>query len=99
MKKLLLILFLMFAGSVAAQESELEGLKLFPNPVTEGKINIETNDKVSVKSISIFDVFGAPQLQQQIKNTELDVHNLDKGVYIIRIQQNNKYATRKLVVK
>ena len=47
----------------------------------------------------IFDVFGGNLLETTILGSELNLTNLDAGVYMIRIFEKDKVATRKLIVK
>ena len=88
----------MAAGRGAASSEEIKDFKLFPNPVTDGRITIETRDNAP-KSILIFDVFGTPVLKQKLVGRELNLSNLDKGVYILRVFENNKMATRKIIIR
>jgi hypothetical protein len=47
----------------------------------------------------VFDVFGAPVLQTNLRGEQLNVSSLPAGVYVIRITEERKTATRKLIVK
>ena len=102
---LLLTLFLA-AGAVQAQEPKnassaiIENLNFFPNPVTNGKIYI-TSKNVSAKEISIYDVLGKLVLQSNLNTNskEVSVSALNPGVYIIKINEGDATATRKLIVK
>ncbi len=78
--------------------TDIDGLKLYPNPVTQGKVFIET-PKNAPKQILIFDVLGTKVLQTTILGRELNLSDLDKGVYILRVFENNRVATRKLIIK
>nr|WP_298793442.1 T9SS type A sorting domain-containing protein [uncultured Allomuricauda sp.] len=82
----------------AQKNADIDGFKLYPNPVTYGKVYIETNLNAP-KQILIFDVLGTQVLQTTILGKELNLSDLDKGVYILRVFENNKVATRKLIVK
>lgn len=80
--------------------SIIEGLSLYPNPVTNGKVYITTKND-SDKEIIIFDLLGKTVLQTRLNtNTrELNISNLAPGVYIIKITEQNASATRKLIVR
>lgn len=83
--------------TMGIKENSISGLKIYPNPVTNGKVFI-TTDANTQKSIVIFDVLG----KQVINTTAFDsvnVANLKMGVYIIKITEEGKTATRKLVIK
>ncbi len=102
MKHLYLLICLLFISVASAQDSvgsrEIDGFQLYPNPVTHGKVYINTTANAP-KNILIFDVLGTQVLQTTILGPELDLSDLDAGVYILRVFENNKVATRKLIVK
>jgi len=71
---------------------------MYPNPVTNGKVYISTNLNAP-KEIFIYDVFGTLLLKTTILGKELNLTDLDAGVYVLRVFEKNKIATRKLIVK
>ena len=103
-----LLLGFFFTLSVSAQEAKqqsklqettsIEGLNLYPNPVSNGKVYITTKND-SDKEIIIFDVLGKKVLQTTMSSKELNISNLSPGVYIIKIDEDQATATRKLIVK
>ena len=95
---LLFICTLGFSQDNARSSADIEGFKLYPNPVTQGKVYIETALNAP-KKILVFDVLGTQVLEPTILGKELNLSNLDKGVYILRVFEKNKVATRKLIVK
>jgi hypothetical protein len=80
------------------ESSAIEGLNLYPNPVSNGKVYITTKND-SEKEIIVFDLLGKKVLQTMMSSKELNVANLNSGVYIIKINENNSTATRKLIVR
>lgn len=103
MKQLYLFLFFVcFAALGHAQhapgQKDIDGLKVYPNPVTTGKVYIQT-DENAPKKIMIFDVFGTQVLETALLGRELNVSQLDAGVYMMRVMENDRVATRKLIVK
>lgn len=102
-----LLLVFLFTAGVSAQDvkqskiqesSVIEGLNLYPNPVSNGRVFI-TSKNDSDKEVIIFDVLGKKVLQTMISSKELNVSNLSPGVYIIKINENEATATRKLIVR
>ncbi len=103
-----LLLVFLFTARASAQDvkqqpkqqdsSIIEGLSLYPNPVSNGKVYI-TSKNDSDKEIIIFDVLGKKVLQTMISSKELNVANLPSGVYIIKINEGDATATRKLIVR
>ena len=95
---LLFVCTLGFSQENARSNADIDGFKLYPNPVTQGKVYIETTLNAP-KKILVFDVLGTQVLQTTILGKELNLSELDKGVYILRVFEYNKVATRKLIVK
>lgn len=92
-------LFCFCAFSQQVQKNgDIEGFKLYPNPTLNGKVFIDT-ELNTLKQIHIFDVLGTQVLQTTISDNELNLTNLNRGVYIVRVIENNRVATRKLVLK
>jgi len=80
------------------ESASIEGLNLYPNPVSNGKVYITSKNDLD-KDIIIFDVLGKKVLQTSISSKELGISNLSPGVYIIKINEGEATATRKLIVK
>ncbi len=72
--------------------------KLYPNPATEDVVYIKSAANMP-KDITIYDVFGEVVLQDYISTKALNISSLEAGVYILKVSENNKIITRKLVVK
>lgn len=81
-----------------SQETTIDGLSFYPNPVTNGKVYI-TSKLNADKQITIFDVLGKKVLQTLLTSKELNVGSLSPGVYIIKIEEGDATATRKLIVR
>ena len=100
MKKWYILLFFVAATaiSVAQETNEVPGLNIYPNPVTQGIVYIATDSNQS-KDIIIYDVFGAMKLRTTLDHDALYLQNLEAGIYVIRVTENNRTSTRKLIVK
>lgn len=100
MKHLYLVFFLLFISISYSQKAngDIDGFTLYPNPVTQGKVYINTTENAP-KKILIFDVLGTKVLQTTLLGNELNLSDLDAGVYVLRVFERNKVATRKLIVK
>ena len=62
------------------------------------KVYITTKNDLD-KEIIIFDVLGKKVLQTTLSSRELNISYLTSGVYIIKINEGDASATRKLIVK
>lgn len=80
------------------ESTSIEGLSLYPNPVTNGKVYISTKNDLE-KEIIVFDILGKKVLQAHLASRELNVSELPPGVYIIKISEQNASATRKLIIR
>ncbi|MFV8226379.1 T9SS type A sorting domain-containing protein [Christiangramia aquimixticola] len=103
----LLFSFLMLAVPVNAQDSfnashrtetPIDGLSIYPNPVTGGKVYISSTKNLD-KIVEIYNVLGKPVHKTRLRGREMDVSALTPGIYILKIQEGKMKATRKLVVK
>lgn len=87
------------AGAVASvNRNEIEGFSIYPNPVSDGVLRINTLQN-SEKTIEIFDILGKKVLSRTITSQHLLISRLNSGIYIIKVSEQGKTATRKLVVK
>lgn len=85
-------------NSTKSSSNEIEGLSIFPNPVTTDKLYITTKSKLP-KIIEIYDVLGKRIIAVSILGESLNISRLAPGIYIIKIKENQLSATRKLVVR
>ena len=50
-------------------------------------------------SVQIFDIVGKEVIKSNVMNNTVNVSGLNAGVYIVKITEEGKTATRKLVIK
>ncbi|MBC2837903.1 T9SS type A sorting domain-containing protein [Robiginitalea sp. SC105] len=104
MKQLYLLLFFMGTFSLAAQHTgavagnEEARIRVHPNPATADVVYVES-DSNAPKTVRVFDLFGKVVLERRLMGDALVIDRLVPGVYMVRIEQNGKYATKKLVVR
>jgi len=87
-----------FSVTLQTQNNEIAGLKVYPNPVSNGVLHVESNLNTE-RTISIYDVLGKEVMKTTTSNTTFNIANLNSGIYIVKISENGKTATKKLVVK
>ena len=78
--------------------NNIAGLKMYPNPVANGKLFIETAANAE-RTVTVFDVLGKQVLNTISSENEINVSELNAGVYVVKITEEGKTATRKLVVR
>lgn len=71
-------------------------LTLYPNPATD-RITIDCSERIN--ELSIYNLVGELVFQRQLNNNknEIDVSNLSKGVYIIRVLSASGTMQQKLI--
>ncbi len=84
--------------SMITQNSSIDGLSFYPNPVTNGKIFISSKSSTA-KDVAIYDVLGKKVFQTLSSAKEINISSLTPGVYIIKIKEDDNTATRKLIIK
>lgn len=80
------------------ENTAIAGLKVYPNPVTKGNLFI-TSDNHASKQVVIFDVLGKQVVNTTVNDQPINVANLNSGVYIVKITEEGKTATKKLVIQ
>ena len=103
----LIVGLLLCATPASAQTSEedpppteiaIEELSIYPNPATGQKVFITTK-KNEAKRIEIYNVLGKNVLSINLTGKELNITDLESGIYILKIQEGRGTATRKLVIR
>ena len=83
-----------------ATKQNIEQLSIYPNPVTNGKTVVFITTKQNlVKKVDVFNVLGKQVLSTFITGKTLNIANLSKGVYVLKITENANSENRKLVIK
>jgi hypothetical protein len=77
---------------------EISGLNIYPNPVSNGTLYI-SSDSNSAKSVEIYDILGKQVLNAKVSNNAVNVSNLQSGAYIVKINEEGKTDTRKLIIE
>lgn len=101
---ILCLLLLIVSHSIKSQEvpqiqksnDVIEGLSIYPNPATGDKIYITSNLGLT-KQIKIYDVLGKKILFKVLVGKELDISNLNSGVYYIEVTEHKNTESLKFV--
>jgi hypothetical protein len=76
----------------------IAGLKIYPNPSKNGVVFIETATNAE-RTIAFYNVLGKQVLNTTTSESAVNVSNLQQGVYIVKITEEGKTATRKVVIE
>lgn len=93
------------AGQTAAEDRwnllstndyNLSSVKIYPNPIKDNYLNVKTNTALSIE---IYNVLGTNVLTSKVDsyNKTINVSNLSKGVYLVKLSSENSSVTKKLV--
>lgn len=76
-------------------------LKIYPNPVTNGVLNIKLKDTKTKYNYMIYNIVGGQIATGTISsaNTAIHLKNVVNGVYIIKLVNGNIVATKKFLIK
>jgi len=85
--------------TLGVNDNAIAGLKIYPNPNTGNTLYV-TSDVIGDKSVVIFDVLGKQILTvSNVTDNGINIGNLKAGIYMVKVSQDGKSATRKLVVQ
>lgn len=78
-------------------------IKIYPTILNDVKtINIETDFK-DIQSIELYNAIGTLiddyKVNNYLKSTSIDLNNVRKGIYYIKILKNGKVFTKKIIVQ
>lgn len=76
----------------------INGLTMYPNPVSGNTLYL-TSTANAAMSVQIFDLLGKEVLKASVVNNAVNVAKLTAGVYVVKITEEGKTATRKLVIQ
>ena len=76
----------------------IEGLKMYPNPLKGNTLYLTSTANASM-SVQIFDVLGKEVVKSNVMNNTVNISGLNAGIYIVKVTEEGKTATRKLVIQ
>jgi hypothetical protein len=77
--------------------NSISGLKVYPNPA---KNNLYiSSDSFAEKQVELYDVLGKVALKTKVTNTPINLSGLTSGVYVVKVTEEGKTATRKIVIE
>ena len=83
--------------TLSIKENSISGLKVYPNPANTNLFI--TSDNNEVKEVTVVDVLGKVVLNTKVTNAPINVSALTSGVYMVKVTEAGKTATRKLVIE
>lgn len=89
---------------LSVNDNSLQDFVLYPNP-NKGNFTISFNSDNSEKiSVGVFDIRGRSVFNKEYQNNGLfnenmQLDNLQSGVYLVRVQNGSKQLTKKIVIE
>lgn len=84
--------------TLSVRNNTISGLKVYPNPVTDGTLYIST-ELNEEKTVQVFDLLGKQVMNVKTSAESINISTLLTGVYVVKITEDGKSATVKLTVK
>ena len=84
--------------TLGTDNTEINVVKLSPNPVRQGMLYVTTRNEMDVE---LFNVLGKKVLATTVtpSSNAIDVTHLNSGVYLVRIGRNSGFVTKKLIIQ
>ena len=88
------------ATTLSIERNAIEGFATYPNPITNNTFTL-TSTSNEEKSVMVFNLLGKKVLDTRFSGTksEINVAAIHAGIYILRVTEAGKTATKKLVIK
>jgi hypothetical protein len=77
--------------------SQIDGLKMYPNPA-KNNLFIETALNSDI-NVAIIDVLGKEVINSKVSNNTVNISGLSPGIYIVKITEEGKTSTKKLIIE
>ena len=91
---------IMSNATASIKDNIIEGFATYPNPITNSTFTITSNSS-SKKTITIFNVLGKKVLSSSFSGvkSDVDVSTISAGIYILKVTEAGKTASKKLVIR
>ena len=83
-------------SSMATNQNNKMGLIVYPNPVNNGLLNIQTTNN-SVKNVVVYDLLGKQVLSTSTSNS-VNVSSLNSGIYTMKIKEEDNTGVMRIVI-
>ncbi len=77
-----------YPNFLSVNEIDSKSFSLYPNPTNTGYVTISSLNSGAIDA-KVFDILGKEVLNGKVENNQLNVSNLNAGMYILKLSQNN----------
>ena len=84
------------SATASVNTSDFNSFKMYPNPTNGNKIYFNLTKDLNV---NIYNVLGELISKEKVntENNSIDISNLSKGIYLLKINTENQFITKKLI--
>ena len=84
--------------TLSVNQFDLENaFNIYPNPVKE-QFTIQNNSEFIIDTIGIYTMLGKLIYQSKDIQNSIDVSDLSNGMYLVKLNSNNKIITKKIII-
>ncbi|MDX6745237.1 T9SS type A sorting domain-containing protein [Polaribacter sp. PL03] len=89
-----------YDATASVKDNAIEGFATYPNPITNNEFTVSSLSNAA-KSITIFNLLGKKVLSKNFSGTKstIDVSTINAGIYILKVTEEGKTSTKKLVIR
>ncbi len=74
-------------------------MAIYPNPTNGDILYVNTKNNVEITSLQVYDMTGKQVLQQTNPSNEINIQELQKGIYILQLNTYNQTINKKLIIQ
>lgn len=91
---------IMSNSTASVRTNIIEGFATYPNPITNHTFTL-TSASSEEKSVTVFNLLGKKVLETRFSGTKSDINvsAINAGIYILKVTESGKTATKKLVIR
>ncbi|WP_225034763.1 choice-of-anchor D domain-containing protein [Winogradskyella sp. SM1960] len=78
------------------EATKLDGIKLYPNPNRDGRLNLEIPDDINLEKIEIYDAIGRKVMDINHIENYINIDNLSSGSYLIKFSSAIGNTTKRI---
>ncbi len=84
-------------GTLSVDDNWVQSLSIYPNPAKD-IINIKLNNYQNT-SATLYDISGRLMFEKKLNSdiSSIDVSNLNNGMYLLKINAENKTITKRVI--
>jgi hypothetical protein len=85
---------------LSVKNNAIAGFSTYPNPITKNTFTITSASSVA-KTVTVFNLLGKKVLATSFSGTKSDINvaGITAGIYILKVTEAGKTATKKLVIR